>query len=334
MTRLSIDPIAPDAGVIKAAVRAIGPAGSSSCRPTRCTAWPSTRSTRPRSRVIRGEGSSLGARDPPGRGGCRPGRRVLGVLPMAGACLRYASGRDRSRCLCRRRRAAGRGDRRDRPRRRPRPGASGRACAVRGVGSPLTATSANRSGQPATADPDEVAESLGAGLDVLLDAGDPGGAPSTIVDVTDAPPRSCGGRRFLGEDPDMPRRSTAAASAPRSSVSLRAARAGSMPSDRSTSWPAWPRPRAPRSCCACCRSARSRIPRRFSAPARSPRWPRPPPRPTWTSSSSTTSSRRRSCGRSRSRSAARSSIARSSSSTSSPGGRGRAKASCRSSSRS
>jgi L-threonylcarbamoyladenylate synthase len=57
-------------------------------------------------------------------------------------------------------------------------------------GTPLTATSANKSGQPATNDPETVAGSLGAGLDVLLDAGvTPGGPPSTIIDVTDATPR-------------------------------------------------------------------------------------------------------------------------------------------------
>ena len=55
---------------------------------------------------------------------------------------------------------------------------------------PLTATSANKSGLPATNDPAAVAASLGIGLDVLLDAGvTPGGPPSTIIDVTDATPR-------------------------------------------------------------------------------------------------------------------------------------------------
>jgi L-threonylcarbamoyladenylate synthase len=54
---------------------------------------------------------------------------------------------------------------------------------------PLTATSANMSGEPATDDPDEVARSLGDRLDVLLDSGPtPGGPPSTIVDVTGAEP--------------------------------------------------------------------------------------------------------------------------------------------------
>ena len=50
---------------------------------------------------------------------------------------------------------------------------------------PLTATSANLSGEPATADPSHVAARLGRDLDVLLDAGaSPGGPASTIVDVT------------------------------------------------------------------------------------------------------------------------------------------------------
>src|SRR3972149_241626 len=55
---------------------------------------------------------------------------------------------------------------------------------------PVTATSANLSGQPATADPDEVERTLGAAVDLLIDAGPtPGGAPSTVVDVTDERPR-------------------------------------------------------------------------------------------------------------------------------------------------
>jgi L-threonylcarbamoyladenylate synthase len=60
----------------------------------------------------------------------------------------------------------------------------------RAVGRPITATSANRSGQPATADPDEVERVLGDDIDLLIDAGATrGGAPSTIVDVTSAGPR-------------------------------------------------------------------------------------------------------------------------------------------------
>jgi L-threonylcarbamoyladenylate synthase len=51
---------------------------------------------------------------------------------------------------------------------------------------PITATSANRSGAPPTADPDEVERVLGADLDLLVDAGPtPGGPPSTIVDVSE-----------------------------------------------------------------------------------------------------------------------------------------------------
>ena len=59
------------------------------------------------------------------------------------------------------------------------------ACAM-----PLTATSANKSGLPATNAPDAVVDTLAVGIDTLLDAGiTPGGLPSTIVDVTDATPR-------------------------------------------------------------------------------------------------------------------------------------------------
>jgi L-threonylcarbamoyladenylate synthase len=50
------------------------------------------------------------------------------------------------------------------------------------AGGLLTATSANVSGQPATADPDVVAATLAPYVELLLDAGPaPGGAPSTIV---------------------------------------------------------------------------------------------------------------------------------------------------------
>jgi L-threonylcarbamoyladenylate synthase len=49
----------------------------------------------------------------------------------------------------------------------------------------LTATSANVTGQPPSADPDEVARAIGDRIDVLVDAGrTPGGLPSTIVDAT------------------------------------------------------------------------------------------------------------------------------------------------------
>jgi L-threonylcarbamoyladenylate synthase len=53
----------------------------------------------------------------------------------------------------------------------------------------ITATSANRSGEPPTASADEVAASLGNRLDMLLDGGDaPGGAPSTIVSLVTGNP--------------------------------------------------------------------------------------------------------------------------------------------------
>lgn len=63
------------------------------------------------------------------------------------------------------------------------------ACAIcRAAGRPLTATSANVSGQPATAEADDVERMLGDRLDLLIDAGrTPGGDPSTIVDVTAEP---------------------------------------------------------------------------------------------------------------------------------------------------
>jgi len=58
------------------------------------------------------------------------------------------------------------------------------------VGCPLTATSANRSGAPATEHPDVVAAALGESVDALVDAGaTPGGPPSTIVDLTTGEPR-------------------------------------------------------------------------------------------------------------------------------------------------
>lgn len=57
-------------------------------------------------------------------------------------------------------------------------------------GGPITSTSANRSGAPAAMIPDEVRRALGGELDALIDGGpSPGGAPSTIVDVTGAVPR-------------------------------------------------------------------------------------------------------------------------------------------------
>jgi len=57
------------------------------------------------------------------------------------------------------------------------------------AGRPVTATSANRSGEPPTADPDVVERTLGDRIDLLIDAGATrGGAPSTIVDVSGSAP--------------------------------------------------------------------------------------------------------------------------------------------------
>ena len=57
-------------------------------------------------------------------------------------------------------------------------------------GRPIVATSANISGAPPTADPDEVARALEGRIPLLVDAGQaPGGPPSTIVDVSGASPR-------------------------------------------------------------------------------------------------------------------------------------------------
>ena len=60
-------------------------------------------------------------------------------------------------------------------------------CAAAGM--PLTATSANRSGQPATDNADVAADEWQATADILLDAGmTRGGQPSTVVDVTGPEP--------------------------------------------------------------------------------------------------------------------------------------------------
>jgi L-threonylcarbamoyladenylate synthase len=62
-----------------------------------------------------------------------------------------------------------------------------RLCAACGM--PLTATSANLSGEPATNDPAVVWRTLHDRIDLFVDAGlTPGGPPSTIVDVTGAAP--------------------------------------------------------------------------------------------------------------------------------------------------
>ena len=63
------------------------------------------------------------------------------------------------------------------------PGGDVARAVARAFGFCVTATSANRSGEPPASSPDEVAETL-TGLELLLDGGPaPGGAPSTIVAV-------------------------------------------------------------------------------------------------------------------------------------------------------
>jgi L-threonylcarbamoyladenylate synthase len=58
------------------------------------------------------------------------------------------------------------------------------------AGGLITSTSANRSGQPPASTADEVHAALGDDVGVLVDGGaTPGGAPSTIVDVTSETPR-------------------------------------------------------------------------------------------------------------------------------------------------
>ena len=61
---------------------------------------------------------------------------------------------------------------------------------VRGLGVPIAGTSANTSGQPATTTADGVIAQLAGKLDFAIDGGRcPGGKESTIVDLTQSPPR-------------------------------------------------------------------------------------------------------------------------------------------------
>lgn len=60
---------------------------------------------------------------------------------------------------------------------------------TRTMGSPITGTSANISGQPGCTNAKEVYDSLGQGVDLILDGGKTGGGKgSTILDVTVNPP--------------------------------------------------------------------------------------------------------------------------------------------------
>ncbi|MBN1627659.1 MAG: threonylcarbamoyl-AMP synthase [Deltaproteobacteria bacterium] len=61
---------------------------------------------------------------------------------------------------------------------------------ARTTGHPITGTSANKSGQPACVNAREVYDSIGAGLDLILDGGETkGGRGSTILDITTDPPQ-------------------------------------------------------------------------------------------------------------------------------------------------
>ena len=60
---------------------------------------------------------------------------------------------------------------------------------ARALGGPVTATSANVSGAPGPVTAAEVEESLGVGIDLILDGGKtPGPPPSTLLDVASDPP--------------------------------------------------------------------------------------------------------------------------------------------------
>ncbi len=54
---------------------------------------------------------------------------------------------------------------------------------------PLTATSANQSGKPTAESAEEIKESIGKNIELILDAGHCGQAPSTILDMTVMPPK-------------------------------------------------------------------------------------------------------------------------------------------------
>jgi L-threonylcarbamoyladenylate synthase len=60
---------------------------------------------------------------------------------------------------------------------------------VRAFGHPLTATSANLSGEPPIRSVDELPSILADGLDGVVPGTSPGGAPSTLIDATTSPMR-------------------------------------------------------------------------------------------------------------------------------------------------
>lgn len=67
------------------------------------------------------------------------------------------------------------------------PGPSRAADLVRAFGRPLTATSANRSGEPAIRSVAELSAELRDGVDALVPGLAPGGLPSTLIDATTEP---------------------------------------------------------------------------------------------------------------------------------------------------
>jgi L-threonylcarbamoyladenylate synthase len=61
---------------------------------------------------------------------------------------------------------------------------------ARAIGAPISGTSANISGQPGCRNAQEVLQSVGSGVDLILDAGETAGkVGSTVLDVTQQPPR-------------------------------------------------------------------------------------------------------------------------------------------------
>ena len=69
------------------------------------------------------------------------------------------------------------------------PGESPALELCRAFGAPLTATSANRTGEPPARTADEARAALGDDVDAIVPEDAPGGAPSTLVDATVDPPR-------------------------------------------------------------------------------------------------------------------------------------------------
>ncbi|MFY9269115.1 MAG: L-threonylcarbamoyladenylate synthase [Candidatus Manganitrophaceae bacterium] len=57
------------------------------------------------------------------------------------------------------------------------------------VGFPITATSANRSGEPSPTSVEEVDRTIGPSIDLILDGGSSSPLPSTVVDVAKGQPR-------------------------------------------------------------------------------------------------------------------------------------------------